>query len=63
MSMVICDKCNALVDSDFDTDCFIEHLGTKFPDTIACERCREDMDEENERYEAAQSKHEWEAGV
>jgi len=63
MSCVRCDSCGDIVDSDSDPDCFIEHLGTKLPDSIACEPCREDMELEQERYEAAQGKAETEAGV
>ncbi len=63
MSMCHCDLCENYIDSDFDMDCFVEDLTGHGRDRILCERCREREDEEQERYEAAQGKHEAEAGV
>lgn len=63
MSMIACDKCESYIDSDEDPDCFIEHLGTKFPDTVACESCRERMGEEQDRQDHFMGIHESQAGV
>lgn len=50
MSMVRCDYCNNIFDSDNDPDCFIEVIvyslgvGEHYEDRIKCEPCR-DKDE------------------
>jgi hypothetical protein len=55
MSMDRCSKCSALVDTDFDLDCYVpdpRHPIKGGWDSCVCERCRER--EENEReYEQA----------
>ncbi len=60
MSMDRCARCDAVVDTDFDLDCYIE---TKYGDICRCESCRSRQEIEDERYEAAQGEHETEAGV
>lgn len=42
MSMIRCDLCNRLIDSDDDPDCFVEGN----PSGCFCERCREQAEEE-----------------
>jgi hypothetical protein len=40
MSVVICDKCTAAIDSDFDVECFIQDY-----DEVLCKSCRDNRDE------------------
>ena len=43
MSMIACDKCGFLIDSDDDPNCFVEdELGD---DIVLCERCRDGQPE------------------
>lgn len=37
MSIVKCDGCGTYIDTDFNTDCYIEHL-----EIFECERCQEE---------------------
>lgn len=37
MSMIKCDSCQSIIDSDDDPDCFIE---TKYGDKVSCQWCR-----------------------
>lgn len=46
MSMCLCDRCERFIDSDEDPDCFVEVPGDET--LIACESCRDDMDESGE---------------
>jgi hypothetical protein len=47
MSMCMCERCDALIDSDEDCDCFVN--STKIGDMyVACENCRETMAENGE---------------
>lgn len=39
MSMIHCDECGRLIDSDFDCECFIETSPTTT--VTLCEHCRE----------------------
>ena len=41
MSIIVCDRCNAYIDSDDDPDCFIENPYDSKDTTILCEPCRE----------------------
>ena len=45
MSMVRCDDCNKLIDSDYDPDCFEDIFDEEYPDntktTCRCTKCRE----------------------
>ncbi len=43
MSIVICQRCDAWVDSDEDTDCFVEvgNMRRLHKTEVMCERCRE----------------------
>lgn len=43
MSMVICERCDAGIDSDNDPDCFVEtgNMRRLHDTTIMCEPCRE----------------------
>lgn len=43
MSMVICDSCTALIDSDEDCDCFVYGVGSV--PSVYCEHCREARDD------------------
>ena len=51
MSMVICEDCDRLFDSDDDPDCFIEvgNMRRLHKTKILCESCREDWLEELEQ--------------
>ncbi len=49
MSLIKCDKCDAIIDSDEDPDCFIENLTGHGEDYVACERCREYLTQQQER--------------
>jgi|GEM_PF-5740201 len=55
MSMIRCDHCPALIDSDDDPDCFVE-VGNmrRLSETIVmCEPCRDRWREKREAEEAA----------
>lgn len=41
MSIIICDHCDAYIDSDFDCECFIENPYNSKDTTVLCEPCRE----------------------
>lgn len=41
MSMVLCDECEKLIDSDDDPACFIEK--SKLQTLVICEWCRDDL--------------------
>lgn len=41
MSIVICDHCERMIDSDFDCDCFITNPYDSRDTTTLCENCRE----------------------
>jgi hypothetical protein len=47
MSMVCCEKCGHLIDSDEDGDCFVEvgNMRRLHKTIILCESCREDRDD------------------
>ena len=50
MSMCVCQRCDAYIDSDFDPDCFVE-VGNmrKLNQTIVlCENCREEREKDLE---------------
>ena len=50
MSMCVCQRCDAYIDSDFDPDCFVE-VGNmrKLNQTIVlCEKCREEREKDLE---------------
>lgn len=52
MSMCRCGSCSALIDSDFDLECFVD---SKYGDVILCEKCRdhdEYLKDEGERMTA-----------
>jgi hypothetical protein len=44
--MCRCDRCDRVIDSDEDVDCFIDI--DKPQTVIACESCRDDMEESGE---------------
>lgn len=46
MSCLYCPRCTNLIDSDFDLDCFVSD--GKGDHVVACERCRERMEEAGE---------------
>ena len=49
MSVVICERCDSWIDSDYDPDCFVE-IGNmrRLPKTIIlCEPCRERADRDS----------------
>jgi hypothetical protein len=43
MSMILCDRCNMVIDSDDDPDCFVETGNQRrlHETTILCETCRD----------------------
>lgn len=47
MSMIMCTRCDFLIDSDDDPDCFI-HIDDKPTEHVWCEACREELDAEQE---------------
>ena len=53
MSIDICCRCDAYVDTDFDCDCYQPDprmsLHGAHPDICVCERCREREEEDNAR--------------
>lgn len=54
MSLIRCDSCDAVIDSDDDPDCFIEAPDcipyVKALEAVMCGRCRErNWDRQNER--------------
>ena len=55
MSMIVCEKCDAYIDSDFDCDCFVEvgNMRKHRQTVVMCEPCRERYyrDLENKLYE------------
>ena len=62
MSIVVCEGCDAYIDSDFDADCFVE-VGNqrRLNETkVLCERCRDEyfalIEEEQDAADAACAK-------
>ena len=51
MSMVMCEQCETLIDSDDDPDCFVEVLvkRNQHVEEIYCRACRQEMENANER--------------
>lgn len=45
MSMVMCERCDRMIDSDDDPDCFVENPGLpgSMGDQVLCEWCRETL--------------------
>lgn len=58
MSMIRCEQCERLIDSDDDPECFVENPGLPgaMGDEVLCEWCREKRYLENEAMEAAADK-------
>ncbi len=50
MSMCRCEECDALIDSDWDMDCFIDIADGLT--IILCERCREETEMKHEKENA-----------
>ena len=50
MSIVVCEKCDAYIDSDFDPDCFVEvgNMRRLYKTEVMCERCRDKYYNEQE---------------
>ena len=46
MSIIVCEKCDAYIDSDFDADCFVEigNMRRLHKEACVCEPCRERRD-------------------
>lgn len=46
MSMVMCERCDRMIDSDFDAECFVYVGNYKrlHAEMVLCERCREDRE-------------------
>jgi len=51
MSMICCEACDRLIDSDIDTDCFVEvgNMKRLHKEVVWCEWCREEKMTEEER--------------
>lgn len=51
MSIDVCSKCDAYVDTDFDCDCYVEvgNMRKQTETKCICERCREEIADEEER--------------
>lgn len=47
MSMIRCDSCSELIDSDDDPSCFVEvgNMRSQTKDMVLCESCRDRLDE------------------
>jgi hypothetical protein len=52
MSMVCCEKCDRLIDSDEDGDCFVEigNMRRLHKEVVWCEWCREEHEVETDRH-------------
>jgi hypothetical protein len=50
MSMIRCEHCDRVFDSDADPDCFVENPGLpgRMGDEVLCEWCREKRAEQDE---------------
>ena len=50
MSIVICERCDRAIDSDFDGDCFVEvgNMRRLHKEIVLCEPCRDKHFEELE---------------
>lgn len=51
MSMIRCDRCSNLIDSDDDPDCFVDdprHSIPPHPDRVLCEPCRDEQEDDGE---------------
>jgi hypothetical protein len=48
MSMILCESCDRLIDSDDDPDCFVEvgNMRRMTSTMVLCEPCRERMEDE-----------------
>jgi len=46
MSMIRCDWCERLIDSDGDPDCFIHDFEGMLKDEVLCEWCRDKRERE-----------------
>lgn len=56
MSIIVCEKCDAYIDSDFDADCFVElgNMRRLNKTHVWCERCRDEyLLEEEAKQDAA----------
>lgn len=51
MSMIACEACGHLIDSDIDVDCFVEigNMKRLHKEVVWCEPCREEKMTEEER--------------
>jgi len=51
MSMICCEACDRLIDSDMDVDCFVEvgNMKRLHKEVVWCEWCREEKMTEEER--------------
>lgn len=50
MSIIVCQSCDAYIDSDFDCDCFVEvgNMRSQTETKVWCERCRDKYYQEQE---------------
>jgi len=57
MSMIRCDGCDRVFDSDYDCDCFVEvgNMRAQTKDVVWCQPCRERQEQDQER----QMPHDW----
>ena len=58
MSIIVCQSCDAYIDSDFDPDCFVEvgNMRAQTETKVWCERCRDIYYEEQEAKQDAADK-------
>lgn len=61
MSMIRCDRCAQIIDSDDDPECFVENPGCRYGDRVICEACRYQLECDREYYAAMASRCENEA--
>lgn len=57
MSIIMCERCNHRIDSDYDAECFVEigNMRRLHQTIVLCEACRDKMAEEEE-YQASLDK-------
>ena len=43
MSMEICERCSASIDTDFDVECYVENPANPDDVLVLCPSCRDDL--------------------
>jgi len=60
MSMVICSRCDALIDSDDDPECFVEvgNMRRLNQTVVMCENCRDYEEYQQYKHDTREYEHE-----